>query len=422
MAMTTPFSDTAITLDIQQRFLAMWTELDGIGREPEPSSGFARFSWTDADLAMRSWFVREAEALGLSVERDRNGNLWAWWDMPSGDRRQSIVTGSHLDSVPGGGAFDGPLGVVSGLLAVAELKRRGVVPARAIAVVDFTDEEGARFGIPCLGSRLLTGELEPAQILARTDGAGITLADAFAAGGVDPAGLGADPELLDSVGAYVELHVEQGRALGPLGEPLGLATGIWPHGRWRIDLRGEPNHAGTTLFEDRRDPMLAAADLIHAARRVATEAGGRATVAKMIVIPNVTNGVPSSVVAWLDARAATDEEVHAIVARVGDVLSASAAEHRIDVVTTNESFTSLVSFDAELTARLDDVLGGVPAIPTAAGHDAGSLSTRVPTAMIFVRNETGASHTPLETAEVADCVRGIEALSRVLEDLTGTAA
>ncbi|GAA1922275.1 allantoate amidohydrolase [Microbacterium aoyamense] len=415
--MTTPPIDTTV---IEQRFLAIWSELDGIGREPDPGSGFARFSWTEADFAMRAWFVREAEALGLAVQRDRNGNLWAWWDLPSADRSDAVVTGSHLDSVPGGGAFDGPLGVVSGLLAVAELKRRGVTPTRAIAVVDFTDEEGARFGIPCMGSRLLTGELDPELIRSRTDGAGITLAEAFAAAGVEPDEIGADAELLASVGAYVELHVEQGRALGPLGEPLGLATGIWPHGRWRIDLVGEPNHAGTTLFEDRRDPMLVAADLIHAARRVATEDGGRATVAKMIVIPNVTNGVPSSVTAWLDARAATDEHVSALVSRVLEVVDASAAEHRIDVAVTNESFTSVVSFDADLTARLDALLGGVPIIPTAAGHDAGSLSAHVPTAMVFVRNETGASHTPLETAETSDCVRGVEALARILEDLAGS--
>jgi beta-ureidopropionase / N-carbamoyl-L-amino-acid hydrolase len=413
---------TPPTPTLEARFEQLWSTLAGIGRMPAApgtDAGYARFSWTAADLELRAWFRAEATALGLTIEQDRNGNIWAWWDLPSGDRDGAIVTGSHLDSVPGGGAFDGPLGVVSGLLAVEELRRRGVEPSRPIAVVDFTDEEGARFGVPCMGSRLLTGELDPAATLARRDNAGISLEEALRAAGEDPAALGPDPDLLASVAAYVELHVEQGRGLGPLREPLGVATGIWPHGRWRFELTGEPNHAGTTLIEDRHDPVIVLSDLALAARRLAIETGGRATVAKAHVVPNVTNGIPSSVTAWLDARGADEATVRRLVDEVTEVVRRSADAEGVGVEIVNETFTAVVDFDPALRDRVSGILGGVPALPTAAGHDAGSLSARIPTAMIFVRNETGASHTPIETADREDCLIGVRALADVLADLAG---
>src|SRR5439155_5798008 len=152
--------------------------------------------------------------------------------------------------------YDGPLGVVSAFAAVDELRARGVAPAKPVAVVAFADEEGARFGVACLGSRLLTGTIEPAGALALADADGVTLAEAMHAAGADPAAAGPDEDLLGRVGAFVELHVEQGRGLVELGAPVGVATGIWPHGRWRYRFTGEANHAGTTRLADRRDPML----------------------------------------------------------------------------------------------------------------------------------------------------------------------
>jgi N-carbamoyl-L-amino-acid hydrolase len=239
---------------LREDFEACFGGLAAIGRDP--AGGWTRLAWTDEDRVARSWFESEATARGLTVDRDPAGNLWAWWPGPATDQGGVVAVGSHLDTVRGGGAYDGALGVVSGLVAVGQLIAREVEPERPVAVVAFVDEEGGRFGVPTFGSRVLAGALDPPDVLGRTDQDGVTVAEAMAAAGVDPETLGADQARVGRLGAFVELHVEQGRALIDLGQPVGLGTGIWPHGRWRLTLTGEANHAGTTRLADRLDPML----------------------------------------------------------------------------------------------------------------------------------------------------------------------
>jgi len=222
-------------------FTRLWESLLPIGRD-DRTGGYRRYAWTEPELACRAWFRAAAGERELPVHADGNGNLWAWWDppgTPAGHRRtDAVVTGSHLDSVPDGGAFDGPLGVASGFAAIDLLRERRLLLVRPIAVAAFCEEEGARFGVACLGSRLLTGAIAPGTARALRDGDGVTLAEAMAAAGHDPDLLGPDPELVASIGAFVELHIEQGRALAdPLVAPLGIAEGIWPHGRWRPSPR-----------------------------------------------------------------------------------------------------------------------------------------------------------------------------------------
>ena len=255
-------------------FAELWAGLEPIGRDPQ-TGGYRRYSWTPADTACRAWFTGQAERRGLAVETDNNGNLWAWWGPKTAD---AVVTGSHLDSVPDGGAFDGPLGVVSALAAVDLLKDKSFSPERSVVLAAFTEEEGARFGVPCLGSRLLTGVVDPDAARALTDDAGTTLADAMIAAGQDPGYLGPRDDLLAGLGAFVELHVEQGRALAPQGAALGLAEGIWPHGRWRFEFTGRADHAGTARLADRHDPMLPYAATALAARQAAEQNGGRSHV------------------------------------------------------------------------------------------------------------------------------------------------
>ncbi|MDP9239403.1 MAG: M20/M25/M40 family metallo-hydrolase, partial [Actinomycetota bacterium] len=219
-----------------------WGQLAGIGRDPI-TGGYHRSAWTIVDVQLRAWFLAHATDRSMPVEVDRNGNLWAWWGAPGPG---AIVTGSHLDSVPGGGAYDGPLGVVSAFLAIDDLRARAVTPGRPIAVVQFADEEGARFGVACVGSRLMTGALDPDDARALRDAGGITLADAMRAAGVTPERIGHDAEVLGRIGIFVELHIEQGRALADVPAPVAVASGIWPHGRWRLIFTGAPDHAGTT--------------------------------------------------------------------------------------------------------------------------------------------------------------------------------
>ena len=421
-------------------FPALWGSLLPLGRD-NGTGGYRRFSWTPAGVACRSWFRDAAAERGLRASTDRNGNLWAWWDparagaAPEPGTAASakdgapawspgpgaIVTGSHLDSVPDGGAFDGPLGVVSAFAAIDALRERGHSPRRPVAVAAFTEEEGARFGVACLGSRLLAGKADPAKARALTDRDGITLADAMTAAGHDPDAIGPDETLLAGIAAYVELHIEQGRALGDLGAAVGLASGIWPHGRWRLAFTGRADHAGTTRLADRHDPMLPCAATILAARDAAAGHEGLATIGKLIPEPGGVNGISSRVTAWLDARAPDEARLNALVGQVLAAARAAASAHGVDLETSQESFTPAVEFHVGLRDRLAGVLGtdgaGTPVLGTGAGHDAGVLAARVPAAMLFVRNPSGVSHSPAEHADQADCLAGVAALAAVLEDL-----
>lgn len=465
------------------------------------SGGYERFAWTAHDLTLREWFAAEAAVRGLDVVLDRAGNQWAWWGDPDADG-PGVVTGSHLDSVPGGGAFDGPLGVAGAFAALDALRASGVVPARPLGIVNFSDEEGARFGLACLGSRAVTGTVPADRLLALRDGSGDSLGEvlgaafrgsassargssasvrgsglsspgrvstsstrdglgAAASAGVSLEHYGRDPEALARVGVFVELHVEQGRYLADLPDdeaaPVAVGAAIWPHGRWRVDLAGEANHAGTTPLAHRHDPMLDLARLITDVRAAAEQAGALATLAKVQVEPNGVNAIPSRVRAWIDARAETEHAVRSVIGDrpTGDpsnvgVVGASALRDRASLRSApplaggpsggpgggpgaaglagwrpvEESWTPATVFDPALAARIADVVGrpgsGLPApvIGTGAGHDAGILAAAgIPTAMLFVRNPTGVSHSPAEHADPADCDAGVRALTAALADL-----
>ncbi|MER7982584.1 allantoate amidohydrolase [Streptomyces sp. NPDC095817] len=402
-------------------FHSMWAELLPIGRS-SASGGYRRFAWTGADTDCRAWFRQQAESRGLTCELDRNGNQWAWLGDPAeGD---AVVTGSHLDSVPDGGAFDGPLGVVSSFAALDELRSRGARFTKPLAIVNFGDEEGARFGLACVGSRLAAGQLTVEQAHRLTDADGITLPQAMERAGYDPAAIGPDPERLGRIGAFVELHVEQGRALDIGGDQVGIASAIWPHGRWRFDFRGEANHAGTTRLVDRRDPMLSYAETVLSARQEARLAGAVATFGKIAVEPNGVNAIPSLVRGWLDSRAADQATLDTVVTGIEKAARAHAEEQGVELDVVRESFTPVVEFEHALRDELARILGkerdaalAVPVLGTGAGHDAGILSGTVPTAMLFVRNPTGVSHSPAEFAAEDDCVAGVTALADVLEGL-----
>jgi N-carbamoyl-L-amino-acid hydrolase len=399
-------------------FARRWAELLPIGRE-STTGAYRRFTFSPAHRACEEWFGSTARELGLGVECDRNGNVWAWWEGAWGDRHSpgQLLVGSHLDSVPDGGAFDGPLGVVAAFAAIEELQRRGRTPRSTIGVVAFAEEEGARFGVACAGSRLLTGALAPERARRLTDASGTTWAEAMSAAGGRPDELGAEPERLDRVAAYLELHIEQGLApvagrphitgLDEAGSAIGLGTHIWPHGRWRLRLAGRADHAGTTPLELRADALLEAARFVQDARSAAEHTGSLATVGRLQIEPNGTNAIPSRVTAWLDARADHEASVFALLEELGQRGWTDLEE---------ESWTPAVHFDEELLDRASGVLGNPPRLGTGAGHDAGILALAgIPAVMVFVRNRTGTSHSPEERAELVDCEAGVAALVDLLD-------
>ena len=396
----------------------MWRELETVGLD-RTTGGYHRFAWSRTDHDLREWFAGECRDRGLDLTTDRMGNQWAWWGDPDAAvaaGTPGIVIGSHLDSVPDGGAFDGPLGVVSALATIDALRERGIIPSQPIGVVNFADEEGSRFGVACAGSRVITGALRPDRARGLTDADGVTMAEAMRRAGRDPDVLGPDERALARIGAFVELHIEQGRALDDLGHAVGVGNDIWPHGRWRIDVPGTANHAGTTALDDREDAMLGLAAAVIAARRAATEHECLATVGKVDIVPGGVNAIPSCATCWLDARGADADAVLQVVDDVRDVVG------EFDGLVTQESWTPTTRFDPALVRRLSERLGGAPVISTGAGHDAGILANAgIPTAMLFVRNPTGVSHSPDEWATADDCLAGVAALTDVVTDLAGSA-
>jgi N-carbamoyl-L-amino-acid hydrolase len=401
----------------RELFAELFEELSAIGLNTDGAT--TRLAWTDEAAAAADWFDRTAERLGLDPQADANGNRWAWAGSPTPG---AIVTGSHLDSVPSGGRFDGALGVTAGLVAAHLLQRRGGL-RRPLAVVSFADEEGGRFDTPTFGSRAMLGSLDVQAILERPDRNGITLHQALTDAGLHPGSVGPDAERLAWIGAFIELHIEQGTLLTERDQPLALGTEILPHGRWRLEFTGEANHAGTTALEVRRDPMLALATTVTDARRVATEEQALATVGKLDVEPNSTNSIAERVTLWLDVRAPSEATVERTVERVLDSARTDAAANEVGLAVQRESFVEAVQFSPALRERVAAVLArlGIEDVPmaTGAGHDAGALAHAVPTAMLFVRSATGASHSPRESANLDDCMIGIGALTEVLATLAG---
>ena len=405
-------------------FEQMWADLAPVGRS-DATEGYLRQPFTAAEEEAQAWYAAECARRGLVVSTDPFGNHVAWWGGSPSAENPGVLTGSHLDSVRQGGAYDGPLGVVSAFAAVDLLRSRGFSPSRPIGIASFREEEGSRFPLACLGSRLATGAIAWEDARELRDRDGVALADLVP--GPDPASSGwpgamapAQPDeatWLRHVGTFVELHVEQGRALADVDQPVGVASMIWPHGRYRLDFTGRPDHAGTTRMEDRHDPMLTYAMTVLAANKQARISGQRATFGRVEVDPGSTNGIPGRVTGWLDARAESPEALDALVEAIARQAGDRADRDGTVVRLTAESVSGAVSFDPELARALAEPRGW-PVLPTQAGHDAGILSgAGIPTAMLFVRNPTGVSHSPEEHAPMEDCLAGVEALADVLEDL-----
>jgi N-carbamoyl-L-amino-acid hydrolase len=401
----------AIDDDLYRRLFA---ELAAIGASP---SGWNRLAWGPREDEARDWFSETAIELGLEVEQDGAGNLWAV--EPGAGSEPLVCSGSHVDSVLDGGAFDGALGVVCALVAVEAIRRAPAGSRRPLAVGCMVDEEGPRFDAAIFGSRMLAGEMPIADVLARVDRDGLVLGDLAAARGITPASLAEAPAWLERIASWLEVHVEQGVALADVPAAVGIATGLAPRERWRATFEGAANHAGTTPMADRRDALVAAARTVVAAEQMAlAEPGAVATVGRIEAQPGASNVIPGGSLLTLDLRARDADAL----ARVREGIFAVAAQTTgVTVSWSEESRDDGSRFDDGLRATLVRAAAdaGVASadIWAYAGHDAGVLARRVPAAMLFVRNPTGVSHHPDEHASEDDCLAACRVLAGALAEL-----
>ena len=385
---------------------ALLADLVPIGLDD--SGATTRLAWTDEDEQAEGWFARRAVAIGRRLERDPAGNLWACPDTPG----PWWAVGSHLDTVRSGGRFDGALGVAAGF-AVAE--------RLPVAVISFADEEGARFNTPTFGSRALVGRLDVDDALARMDDHGVTLGDAMAGAGVDPAGLASASEWLERLAGFLELHIDQTRDVAAAQRPAGMVTRLAARLRLQVELAGRADHAGTTPREERHDALAAAARVIVRADAEAAQRLGMVfTAARLEVEPNAPTTVPSLARLWLDARAPEAEAVESWREAVTVEIERVAVEAGVEPSVRTAAWSQGTEFGGDVVETLGHALRpGAPRLVCYAGHDAGVIAGHRPAGMVLVRNETGVSHSPDEEVSLEDAAAAANGLLAAAEELVG---
>ncbi len=398
------------------RLRASLETLARYGRHPE--GGARRIAFSDGELAARRWLEGEMRAAGLAVRTDAAGNMYG--RRPGREALPAILFGSHLDTVPQGGHFDGSLGVLGALEVLRALREQGVETRHPLEMAVWCDEEGAHFGNGLFGSRAATSGV-PEEELHRTDSEGLSLHDWMHRYALAPDNL--DRAVLDPrrVHAAIELHIEQGGVLEKAGCRVGVVEGIVGIHRFEAHVEGFQNHAGTTPMDQRRDALLAAARLIVAVHEeIRTERGGQVgNVGRIKAAPDAANVVPGLVRFPIELRDLDDRVVDDMISRIGErarVLDQSSGCATAIRRTLREPAAGLDPELRERIARVAREAGLEPmALPSRAGHDSQNLARHgIPTAMIFVPSRGGISHSPHEWTSWKDCAIGVELLRRTI--------
>ena len=397
------------------------SDLDEVGRiGATPGGGVCRLAASREDGTARDWFTARLRAEGLQVSVDAVGNIFGIAEL-AGPGAPLVLTGSHLDSQPTGGRYDGAYGVLAGLEALLAVRRRSrastVPPRRNLGVVNWTNEEGARFSPSTLGSAVYAGLVTAEFAQSRADGAGVTLGQALADLGY--LGREAAPR---NVAAYVELHIEQGPELERAGRTIGVVEGNWGTAKYVATIRGRAAHTGPTPMRERRDALLPAADLVLFCRKLSDETGGAllSSVGRLDVVPNSTNVVAGEVRLFAEFRAVDAATLGAACARLeARARELSTAAVPIELVQTLDR--SAGAFDATLRSLIERTAAecGLPSmrVHTIAGHDAVPMRSSCPSAMIFVPSAGGVSHHESEFTKPEDLVAGARALAATLAHL-----
>lgn len=412
-----------ITLDStrDREFLDSWAELEVIGATP--AGGVERQAATAEDGQMREWFSQWLRERGFTVEVDRVGNLFGLLEFQAG--APYVLVGSHLDSQPRGGRFDGAYGVLAGAAAADRIRRQvaesGVTPRYNIAVVNWFNEEGSRFKPSLMGSAVFTGAADLEETLNITDHDGVTVREALTAigsiGERDVFGAGEDARRL---AAYAEIHIEQGRELEKDNVTIGLVDRTWAANKYELNVIGVQGHTGATAIDDRQDALLGASLIVVALRDIADEFGDElhTSCGQMTVLPNSPVVVPREVHMHLDLRSDNDELLAAADAALrkriaeAEIRAKVKVEHRKAHVWPGHHYQPQ---GVELARTVADDLGvSSMLVQTRAGHDSTNMKEIVPSVMLFVPSVDGISHAEAEYTADEDLCTGVDLLTETL--------
>lgn len=391
--------------------------VDELARIGGRGTAVTRFAWSPELLTASVWLRDALEDLGLRAEIDAAGNVVGRWDSGEGP---AVLVGSHIDTVPDGGRFDGALGVLSGLEAIRRLRAEGFAPARPIWLAAFNDEEGSRFGTSMFGSRAFVGD-DLSELRDREGVDGVAVAEAMRQAGFDFADL-PRARAVDQVGTYLELHIEQGPRLVTSGLDVAVVSAIVGMLGHRVELGGTSNHAGTTPMPDRQDALAGASRVVLGLRDAAlARTSVTANVGRIEVEPGGANVVPGTCHFTVDIRAADSAGMADNDRLVRDTVAAAAEAENLEATVSETHQHAPVHLDERLRNTLAEeaTAAGVSwdHMVSGAGHDAQVLARHVPAAMLFVPSQNGISHAPEEYTSPEQREPGVRVLTAALRRL-----
>jgi N-carbamoyl-L-amino-acid hydrolase len=394
------------------------TDLRELARRTGDRGGAQRVAWTDGWREGRRFLLELLSELEVQADRDQAGNLWAW--LKAGDE-PAVALGSHLDSVPCGGWLDGALGVFAALGVIRAWIQAGRLPPRPLALVDWADEEGARFGRSLFGSSAFAGTLDPEAAAALRDSSGTRLSDAVADDGVDVGRALEAGHRRGRVGCYLELHIEQGPVLERLGVPVAAVSGCVGVERHRLRFIGQAAHAGTTPMDVRRDAGLAAAATALEVERIGIREGGTATSGALVLRPGIATAVPGEAELVVDLRHAEAGALGRMQSATINAARAAASERGCELGTQPIWGIRPIDFDPRLLELAREVCvtvsGAETVVRSGALHDAAEVARALPAAMLFTPSIAGISHAPQEDTAEADLRVAIEAFGRLCQSV-----
>jgi ureidoglycolate amidohydrolase len=405
----------------RDRLLADLEQLASFSDDTPP--GISRLVFAEADQRSRAWLKSQCRAAGLSVREDAVGNMFARW-VGSKPDLAAIGTGSHIDAIPHSGKYDGTVGVLGGLEAIRALQQSGFQPQRSIELLLFTAEEPTRFGLGCLGSRMLSGGLNSAADASLKDAEGNTLAALRSAAGFS--GSLDEVRLQDGYyAAFVELHIEQGPLLEKEGQAIGIVTGIAAPAALRIRIEGEGGHAGGVMMHDRKDAFCAAAEIVLAIEGSALASGSPdtvATVGKCQIYPGAVNSIASRVEMDADIRDTDEPRRNRVLAEIEEACSRVAGKRKVQIsitpINADAPATSAPRIlDAMVKAAEENGLSYKKMV-SRAYHDTLFMARIAPVGMVFIPCRGGVSHRPDEYSSPEQLENGVKVLAATLADLS----